>query len=353
MSKVDIVVPCYNYGRFLETCVSSVLCQESVDVRILIIDDASSDNTNEVAQRLAGDPRVEYRRHEVNQGHIATYNEGLLSWASARYCLLISADDALAPGALARATQLMDWHEEVGFVYGMALVIGEHAPLSSVGPNSNEYRIIPSSDFLRYCFLHHNPVPTPTAVVRTALQRSVGGYRSDLPHTGDMEMWMRLSVHAPVAVLRSVQAYYRWHAGNMSIKYYNNILGDAREMFHACDIIFTGFHTKFPESYTWMNLARKRISNIAIRSAGQALNRGDLDARRSLIAYAQSVYPAVWRLGSWWRLRSKLLFGKAGWRRVSTILNRVRGVRDTEWTNADRIGAQDGWWPDIDRGRLQ
>ena len=48
MSSVDVVVPCYNYARYLETCVSSVLDQEGVDVRVLIIDDASSDRSAEV-----------------------------------------------------------------------------------------------------------------------------------------------------------------------------------------------------------------------------------------------------------------------------------------------------------------
>src|SRR5262249_2335677 len=76
MASVDVIVPCYNYGRFLEECVRSVLNQDGVDVKVLIIDDASSDNTPEVGRALAAaDPRVEYRRHAANQGHIATYNE--------------------------------------------------------------------------------------------------------------------------------------------------------------------------------------------------------------------------------------------------------------------------------------
>src|SRR5271166_3335342 len=114
MSRVDIVVPCYNYGRYLRACVRSVLTQEGVDVRVLILDDCSLDNTEEVGRQLAmEDPRVEFRRHAANRGHIATYNEGLLEWASGDYCLLLSADDMLTPGALSRATKLMDEHEEV------------------------------------------------------------------------------------------------------------------------------------------------------------------------------------------------------------------------------------------------
>ena len=45
MSKVDVIVPCYNYARFLEECVRSVLDQSVKDVRVLIIDDASADES--------------------------------------------------------------------------------------------------------------------------------------------------------------------------------------------------------------------------------------------------------------------------------------------------------------------
>src|SRR5439155_9400933 len=132
MNCVDVLVPCYNYARFLERCVCSVLSQHGTGVRVLIIDDASTDNTPEVGQRLAAlDSRVEFRRHEVNQGHIATYNEGLLSWASAAYCLVLSADDALTSGALARAVRLLNRHPEVGMTYGRALVIGDESVVNS------------------------------------------------------------------------------------------------------------------------------------------------------------------------------------------------------------------------------
>src|SRR4051812_8374346 len=100
MSRVDVITPCYKYGRFLRRCVQSALDQQGVDVRVLILDDASPDNTPDVAaELLKEDSRVQYRRHAVNQGHIATYNEGL-NWASGDYLLLLGADDLLTPGAL-------------------------------------------------------------------------------------------------------------------------------------------------------------------------------------------------------------------------------------------------------------
>ncbi len=127
MSRVGVIVPCYKYAHFLRECVESALAQP-VDVRVLIIDDASPDNTAEVAAGLAAqDERVEFRRHTVNQGHIATYNEGL-DWGTGDYMLLLSADDLLTPGALSRAVRLMDAHPEVGFTYGRAITTSRPDP---------------------------------------------------------------------------------------------------------------------------------------------------------------------------------------------------------------------------------
>ena len=51
-SSVDVIVPCYRYGHFLRMCVESVLAQSYSPVRVLIIDDASPDNSGEIAQCL-------------------------------------------------------------------------------------------------------------------------------------------------------------------------------------------------------------------------------------------------------------------------------------------------------------
>ena len=78
MAKADVVVPCYNYGRFLEACVESILRQSITDIRVLIIDDASSDDSLLVAKQLAQrDSRVTVVSHSQNKGHIETYNEGI------------------------------------------------------------------------------------------------------------------------------------------------------------------------------------------------------------------------------------------------------------------------------------
>src|SRR5690348_514781 len=73
--RVSVVIPCYNYGRYIPACIESVLTQPGVDVDILIIDDASTDQSAEVIRNVAEkDSRISAIYHNQNKGHIATYN---------------------------------------------------------------------------------------------------------------------------------------------------------------------------------------------------------------------------------------------------------------------------------------
>ena len=209
MSSVDVIVPCYRYGHFLRQCVESVLTQSLQNVRVLIIDDASPDSTAEVAADLVrDDPRVTFVRHSVNKGHIATYNEGI-EWASADYMLILSADDYLLPGALSRAADLMDAHSEVGFTFGNVIErsdSGTETPVKCVvdATKNSGRRILGGLELIELSG-PGNIVSTCTAVVRTELQKRLGGYRRELPHAGDMEMWLRFAAHASVGFVSSFQ----------------------------------------------------------------------------------------------------------------------------------------------------
>src|SRR5262249_36411215 len=146
--------------------------QPGVALRVLIVDDASPDDTPAVATALmAADQRVEYRRHAANQGHIATFNEGL-AWADGDYTVLLSADDLLAPGALARAAALADARPEVGLVYGEAQRFSGPAPAVADLPEPpGQWQITPGLEwFARVCRTNHVNITSPEAVVRTSLQ---------------------------------------------------------------------------------------------------------------------------------------------------------------------------------------
>ncbi|CAM5439903.1 glycosyltransferase [Streptomyces avidinii] len=278
MSTVSVVIPCYKYGHFLADCVKSVLDeQEGVDVRVLIIDDASPDDSAEVARALAAaDPRIEVRVHESNKGHIATYNEGLLEWADGDYVALLSADDRLVPGALVRAAALLDAHPEAGFCYGRPLRFQHGGPLPAARTRSTGSVVYPGRWWLDRRFREGTGcITSPEVVVRTSLQRKVGGYDPELPHAGDIEMWMRLAAHADVGYVRGAdQAFYRVHGNNMSTTDFGGQLDDLRQRLVAFDSVLDKCGGLLPGSDRLALAARTRLARYALRRAYRAYDRG-------------------------------------------------------------------------------
>ena len=279
MSRVDVVVPCYNYGRYLAGCVGSVLEQPGVDVRVLIIDDCSCDDSAAIGRALAqADPRVEFRRHAVNAGHIATYNEGLLDWARGDYSLLLSADDLLAPGALARAVRIMDADRRIGLVYGRCPSFSNERQLPQNLPREAGYTRWPGRQWLAgRCRAGHNVISSPEAVVRGSVQRAVGGYRPELPHAGDLEMWMRVAVRSDVAYVKGPpQAFYRVHAFGVLRARYRGKLTDLEQRKTAFDTFFRA-HPDLPNAGALADLAARTLAREALWEACRAYDRNEVE----------------------------------------------------------------------------
>lgn len=352
MPTLDVVVPCYNYSRFLERCVRSALNQEGADVRVLIIDDCSSDESPLTGQRLANeDPRVEFRRHDENRGAVATFNEGMMDWARAEYSLLISADDAMAPGAFLRALRLFQTSADVGMVYGRGRIITHDDEFRF--PANNDFtssHIISGAEFLRFCCEScFNPVPTPTAIVRTAWQHRLGGYRSDLPHTHDLEMWIRFASHGSIGVVHSVQGEYRWHGNNMGMRYYTQVLGDRREFELTCVDALRPVLASNPDARAWLAALHEKMLSYAEECAATAFDYGDLPRYRAWHAFADEMAGHLERPWQSRRLRVRKLLGNRLWRSLRR-LRRTWNPNISEAKPLDIIwspahGDVNGAWP--------
>ncbi|MFD7653412.1 glycosyltransferase family 2 protein [Actinosynnema sp. NPDC059797] len=307
---VDVVIPCYNYARFLRACVKSVLDQPGVDVRVLIIDDTSSDDTPEVMAELVRDPRVEGRRHEVNKGHIATYNEGLLEWAKADYTVLLSADDLLAPGWLARAAAVFEANPGVGMVYGRVVYYSDHDALPKVVTPPAGRTVWSGVDWVEArCRTGQNVLSSPEAVVRTSVQQAVGGYRPDLPHAGDLEMWMRIAAVSDIGYVRGEPAaYYRVHQQSMMRTVFSSLFADLEQRQAVFDLFFRE-HPDLPPRLR--SLANRSIARDALWRAVRAYDRDQLDdiPVDELEDFARRVYPDTERLPEHRALRRRRALG--------------------------------------------
>ncbi len=237
--RVSVVVPCYNYGRYLPDAVGSALDQSGLDVDVLIVDDCSTDDSAAVALRLAdADPRVRLLRHETNRGHIQTYNDGLAA-VTGDYVVLLSADDLLTPDSLTRAVALMEAHPRVGLVYGPLETFSDATPVPGGRQDTAaiRWRVWPGADWARRVARStQNPIYSPEAVVRMAACREVGGYDPDLPHAGDMHYWLRVALGWDVGhVGGAVQARYREHGANMHSRRFASTISQLEQRYAALE----------------------------------------------------------------------------------------------------------------------
>ncbi len=319
LPTVDVVIPCYCYGLFLHECVRSVLEQANVDVRVLIIDDASPDGSGEVARDIAlGDPRVTSVLHASNRGHIATYNEGI-DWASADCFLLLSADDYLLPGALARAAGHIVDDETVAFCFGNAQLLdvdGKTTPIRPL-PKIGTDTVLEGVRFMELSGAS-NIVPTPTAVVRTAMQQAAGHYRPELHHSGDMEMWLRLAALGRVAFVNADQAVYRRHASNMSLWTADAALPELRQREAAIDAFILNCEAQAARSHALHLRFDRALGQEALRMAHVAFNAGEIAACQEITAYARQIDPGIeWSL-PFLKLSTKRAIGPTAWRRLAS-----------------------------------
>jgi GT2 family glycosyltransferase len=312
--RVSVVVPCHNYGRFLAQCVQSVLAQPEVDVDVLIVDDASTDDSATVARSLAAaDPRVRMQVNPTNLGHIASYNTGLAQ-VTGEYVLLLSADDMLTPGALARAVRLLVAHPSVGFAYGWSLPFsGNTRPPARTTTRS--WCVWHGVDWVAdRCRRGSNVIRSSDAVVRRTVLERVGGYRADLPHSGDLEWWLRAALVSDVGMVCGVdQLYYRLHGANMSRTTYASALTNLRETqkaFEAAldtDAIGRAQADELRRTVS-RTLARRALQYaVADYMSGEDLAVAVLDEYK---AFALRSDPRVERSAEWRALRRREAVGR-------------------------------------------
>ena len=333
-ATIDVVVPCYNYARFLAGCVRSVLGQAGVAVRVLIIDDTSDDETPEAIAELSADPRVVARRHDVNKGNIATYNEGL-AWAEADYTVLLSADDLLAPGALARAASVMDDHPGVGMVYGRGVYFENHDDLPRTLSAPSGIRIWPGSEWIEgRCRTGRNVISSPEVTVRTSVQHEVGGYRAELPHAGDLDMWLRIAAVSDVSYVRGkAQAYYRVHSQSMLRSHWASLLPDFEQRRAVFDTFFVHYGSCLEDPQRLHDLARRALARDALWAACRAIdrNRTSVVPFGELVAFAAATYPAFDTLREYRAFRRRQRLGEEFCSRTGLFIASSIGRRSRHW----------------------
>jgi glycosyltransferase involved in cell wall biosynthesis len=328
MPTVSVVIPCYKYGQYVTDCVTSLLTNTAVNLDILVIDDASPDDTWSVVSQLPRlDPRIRVRRHERNRGLIGTANAAIMD-VTGDYVVLLSADDALAPGWLDRAVPFLERHPRAAFAYGPTRrFTGSLPALRVTRPVRPVIHAGPSWLDLT-CRLGVTPVLSPEVLVRTSAQHEVGGYDPDLPYSSDMEMWLRLaSIGDVVRVGGPVAAFYRVSPHSMSRTVYLDLLGELQVRRDAFDAWHEFAETRLAQCDSLMATARSSLARRALRRAYVAFLHDPISGQfDAMCAFALENDPA-WAAPRIDRLRSRGHRRGARWLRDRLLPVTKTGVR--------------------------
>jgi glycosyltransferase involved in cell wall biosynthesis len=319
---VKVIVPCYGYAKWLGGCVASALDQPGVEVRVLVIDDCSPDDTPAVAARLtSADSRIEYRRHEQNRGLIGTINHGL-EWAEeSDYVVVLSADDFLAPGSLGRAVEVMGASPNIGLVYGQARYLRGEGPPPPPRGRWRRTEVWSGQRWVRTrCESAHNCISSPEVVVRTSVHRAAGPYDPHCVHTSDLNMWLRIAAISDIAFIRGIpQAYYRVHSDSM-LRSDRDPLLDMRERYKAFESLFASRGGDLENCAELRAMVGRALARQALWAASRAVDRGLTHGPAALpvdelVQFALDVCPSVTRLREWhgFRLRRAIGSGRSRW----------------------------------------
>ena len=216
---VTVVVTAYNYGRFLADALSSILRQEQhAEFEIIVINDASTDNTDQVVRSFKDD-RIRYIVHEKNEGIVRSVNEGVRE-ARGRYVARLDADDRYRPYFLSETLAILEARPSVGLVYGDVAAMDPEGRLLEepwTGIRSRQVHHGTDSEGDEYLSLiSDNVIAVPTMIARReAWDRALPipeGFASGLE---DWYVNLRIARDYPVYYRALTLADYRLHGLNM------------------------------------------------------------------------------------------------------------------------------------------
>lgn len=207
----SVVIPVHDCADYLAQALPEVLAQLGGrdDAEVIVVDDASGDDPAAVVERL-GRGRVQYRPNPGHLGAIGTFNRGL-ALARGELVHLLHGDDAVLPGFYPLMERALADPSAVAAICRADDTDAEGRPTHT----TRSYRVgtgvwSGALDALAVS----NRVRAPGIVVRRSAYERVGGFRADLPHAADWDMWVRLAGHGPIVFVDDVLARYRRHAAS-------------------------------------------------------------------------------------------------------------------------------------------
>jgi ADP-heptose:LPS heptosyltransferase len=224
---LSVLIPTYNYGRYLPEAIESVLAQDFADFEIIISDDASTDDSTAVIRRYAAqDPRIRGQFHPVNLGMVANWN-WCLEQARGDYIKYLGGDDCLASRhALGRMVAKLDAHPQATLAASSRLILNEGSEVTGLWDELHQPGMHNGPKTIARCLrANRNLIGEPAAVMfrRAAASR---GFDPSMRQIVDLEMWFHLLLQGDLVYSPEPLCVFRRHSGQQTAVNRESRVGD-------------------------------------------------------------------------------------------------------------------------------
>jgi len=271
--KVSIVIPAYNHARYLDEAILSVLAQDYPNIELIVLDDGSTDTTAEVLKKYSG--RFHWETQQ-NTGQAATLNR---AWSMAKGEILgyLGADDALLPGCVSAAVELLRASPEIVLTY---------CDFKLIDPHSRVIRAVRSQEY-DYLEMVVNLAcaPGPGAFFRRAAFLRAGGWNPLLRQMPDYEYWLRLGLSGAFKRIPRPLATFRVHEGSATFA------ATPPEQAEEPVRILRSYFALAAVPASIRQHETQAISNALLVSAQLHLRAGRYRAASSCVRHAAGMYP--------------------------------------------------------------
>lgn len=201
---VSIIMPSYNTAQYISKTIQSVLDQTYINWELIIVDDCSTDNTDEIIEKYLTDSRIRYIKNARNSGAAASRNRALKE-AKGRWIAFLDSDDLWEPQKLEKQIAFMKGN---GYAFSytdyMIQLNGEWLPYVYTGP-----RVVTRRKMYNYCYF---------STITVMYDRDVVGLIQieNLRKNNDYAMWLQAIEKSNCYRLPECLSYYIKHEGSIS-----------------------------------------------------------------------------------------------------------------------------------------